>query len=206
MTGDFEKPVAIMMMGRPGAGKDTQAEILAKKMDLIRIVTSDLLQRKFAENPDNPSIKKEKSIFAAGGLNTPSWVLETVKEHVKELSSNNFNGAKGIIFGGSPRTMYEAENLTPFLEELLGRGNIIAFYLEVSEEEGKNRILKRNSRPLDRDPEKIKVRMKEYTERTDLVLNYLEKLGILIRIDGMPPAEDVAAEVEGKLAERISYS
>lgn len=195
MDTDFKKPMAIMMMGRPGAGKDTQAKILADKMNLTQIVTSDLLQKKFKENPNAPKIKKEKDIFSSGGLNTPPWVLETVKEHVEKLAENDFNGANGIIFGGSPRTMYEAENLVPFLQDMLGKENTLAFYLEVSEEEGMNRILKRNSRPLDRDVEKIKVRMKEYSSRTDSVLGYLEKMGILIRINGMPPAEDVAAEI-----------
>ena len=202
MDMDLKKPLAIMMMGRPGAGKDTQAKILSDEMNLIQVVTSDLLQKKLNENPDNPGIKKEKEIFESGVLNTPSWVLSVVKEYIEKLYEGNFNGKNGVIFSGSPRTSYEVENLIPFIEKIFGLKNIFALYLEISEEVGIERIIKRNkenSRSLDEGPEKLKTRTKEFDIRTRPVLDYLEKMGILIRINGMPPAEDVATEIAKKL-------
>jgi len=203
MDMELKKPAAIMMMGRPGAGKDTQAKILADKMGLIRVVTSDLLQKKLNENPDDPDIKKEKEIFESGVLNTPSWVLSVIKEYIEKLAKTNFNGKNGVIFSGSPRTSYEVENLIPFIEKIFGLENIFALYLEISEEVGIERIIKRNKenpRSLDEGPEKLKTRTREFDVRTRPVLDYLEKMGILIRINGMPPAEDVAAEIAKKLS------
>lgn len=199
---DFNKPIVIFVMGRPGAGKDTVADSLAERFHLIRIITSDLLQAKFKETPSDPETKEEKALFESGALNSPSWVLETVKEHVEKLAQVNFQEKNGITFSGSPRTSYEAEHLVPFLEDIFGSGNMFALALDITEEEGIERILKRAGRALDQDPKKLKIRMEHYDNRTRPVLEYLEKRNLLIHIDGMPSPEEVIQNTLARLEEK----
>ncbi|HAM95806.1 TPA: hypothetical protein DEP31_02495 [Candidatus Azambacteria bacterium] len=198
MTANKQK-IVIFVMGRPGSGKDTQADFLAKRFNLLKIVTSDLLQEKFKKSPTEPTVQKEKEIFEKGVLNTPSWVVSAVKEKISELTAGGLEGRDGIIFAGSPRTLYEAENLVPFLENVFGTDNLKAVYLETTAEEAIKRISLRAARALDRDPEKLKVRMTEYEERTMPVLDYFNQRNILIKVDGMPAQEIVFEDILLKL-------
>ncbi len=199
----LEKPIVVMIMGKPGSGKDTQAEILAEKHNLEVIVTSDILRRKFKENPDDPEVRKEKEIYDTGELNTPEWVLKTVKDYIKNLFERDWDGKNGIILSGSPRTLFEAERFIPFLKDIFGKDNMYAFDLEISDEEGMQRILERSARELDKDPETLKVRMQEYRERTQPAVDYIEECGILEKINGMQTIDEVAADIKDKLHEKL---
>ena len=187
-------------MGRPGAGKDTQAEFLAKNLQLISISTSELLKAKLydSDKEEDNIIRKEREIFESGVLNTPLWVLGVIKERVKKLEKTTFDGKNGIIFSGSPRTFFEAENLIPFLEKIFTKKNMIAIYLNVSENEGIRRIVERNKispRSLDSGEEKLRIRTKEFNNRTEPVLKYLEEEGILITINGEQSPEKVYEDI-----------
>lgn len=192
---DNKQKIVIFVMGRPGSGKDTQADFLAKRFNLLKIVTSELLQEKFKKAPTASAVQKEKEIFEKGVLNTPDWVVSVVKEKISELIARDLEGRAGIIFSGSPRTLYEAENLVPFLENVFGIDNLKAVYLETTAEEAIKRILLRAARALDKDPEKLKVRMTEYEERTRPVLDYFNQRNILIKVDGMPAQEIVVEDI-----------
>lgn len=201
----MQKPIAIFIMGRPGAGKDTQAELLAARFNLEHIMTSDLIQQKFQDYQDDPTVKKEKKLFDSGALNTPQWVVSLIKERIEELASRSFEGRSGIIFSGSPRTRFEVENLEPVLEEKFGRDYLFAIYLDISESEGIKRILKRGARALDRDSKKIHIRMSEYDERTKPVLEYFSELGLLQRIDGTPTIETIAKNIQTILEKKYDF-
>lgn len=183
-----------MILGRPGSGKDTQANFLASYYNLAHIKTSQLLQEEFEKAAlegrasPNSEVGRERKIFDSGQLTTPSWVMSVIK---KKISSIKFNKNNGIIFSGSPRTLYEAENLLPFLENIFGKENLFGVYVGITEEEGIKRIIKRNERPLDRDVNILKIRMKEFDERTAPILNLFKEMSILKNIDGMPAPEIV---------------
>lgn len=194
-TYTISRPSAFFIMGRPGAGKDTQAEFLAQELNLHQIKTAYLLQESFKKNSDDPQIVREKKIFETGELNTPQWVLRVVEEYVAQLNAQEFKGKKGIIFSGSPRTKFESDGLVPFLEKIFGTKNLFAIYLDITEEEGIRRILKRNARELDRDPEKLNVRMQEYDVRTKPVLDFFTEHGMLRIVDGMKTPQEVFEEV-----------
>jgi adenylate kinase len=133
------------------------------------------------------------------------------------------DGAKGLIFSGSPRTLPEAEIEIPKLESLYGKDAILVFKLHISAEES----VKRNSqrlfceyshpirpeiavlnpticpddggkvirRALD-DPEVIKVRLKEYESRTVPAIEYIQKRGIeIVDIPGEVTIEAVAEDI-----------
>lgn len=200
--------IAAFILGRPGSGKDTQADILAEKLNLIRISTSDIL-KKTLYNPElenDPDVIKEREIFESGLLCTPSFVLNVIKEHTSKLADKDFDGKKGIIFSGSPRTPYESENLIPFLENMFGKENLLPVYLDISEEVGIGRIIERNKitpRPLDEGEDKLKLRTKEFYEKTWPAIEQFEIRGIpLIKVDGEPVIEEVQRNIDEALKSR----
>lgn len=202
----MDKPICIFVMGRPGAGKDTQAALLSDFFHLENLKTSGLLRARFEATPTDPVVARQKEVFDAGELNDPEWVMGIVLERVEQLFENNFDGKKGIIFSGSPRTLYEAERFVPFLVERFGKDRIVGVLVSVSEQEGIDRILKRNARPLDRDEEILRTRMQEFNERTEPAIDYLRQQDALIAIDGMPAPDVVFEQAKDAIAGRFGIS
>lgn len=200
------QPICVFVLGRPGAGKDTQAALLSDFFYLENVKTSALLKGKFEEVPLDPAIARQKEVFDAGELNDPQWVMSVILERVSYLCENAFDGKKGIIFSGSPRTLYEAENLVPFVQERFGASRVVGVHIEISEGEGIERILKRNARPLDRDETILRTRMDEFNERTSKAIEYLATQNALISIDGMPSPDVVFEQAKSALQARFGLS
>src|ERR1051325_4520026 len=97
---------AIILYGPPGGGKGTQSQLLVRKFDLINFDTGSHIEAIVHDplNKKNKLIQAERTLFDTGKLNTPSWVLQMVKENVARIADLGF----GVILSGSPRTMYEA--------------------------------------------------------------------------------------------------
>lgn len=119
--------MAVILMGPPGAGKATQSELLAKRFDLVHIITSELIKNALyrPENQDDPVIIREKKIFENGGINTPEWVTKMTLAKTEEAAQSK----KGVIFSSSPRTLYEAQVLMPLLKQLYPPKNIFIFFV-----------------------------------------------------------------------------
>lgn len=129
----------IMLFGQPGAGKGTQAEILADKTGYYHFESSKIIE--FHIKNDKPGtvyeieggkykIEDEKERWESGLLNSPPLVVFWMVEKIKELASQE----KSIIFSGSPRTVYEAEKEIPLLKQLYGIENIKFIMLEITAE------------------------------------------------------------------------
>jgi adenylate kinase len=208
---------AVIIYGPPGAGKGTQANLLAWIKNYYHFDTGKYIEE-VVHNPDNQknsAIQRERRLFDTGELCTPSWVLKIVSEKTKKIAKAGFN----IIFSGSPRTVFEAfgdkknQGLIEILERSYGRKNIKIFLLKIKPATS----IKRNSgrmicsicatpilagsqqpvcsicsaplrkRILD-NPETIKIRLQEYKKRTYPILDGLKSRGYKItEIDGEPP-------------------
>ncbi len=138
----MEKQI-IILFGPPGAGKGTQAEILADKTGYYHFESSKIIEACF-ENESDPKgapklfeiegqkykVQDEKKRWQEGLLNSPPFVVFLMVEKIKELAKEG----KSIIFSGSPRTVYEAEKEIPLLKELYGLENIKFILLEITAE------------------------------------------------------------------------
>lgn len=226
----------IILFGAPGAGKGTQAELLSNKMGLYLFETSRILEREFAkaENLSDNSLERfieydgqkfdvlhEKKIWKEGVLCDPPFVTYLVIKEIQKL----FDEGESLVLSGSPRTLYEAEKIMPFVEKLYGTENIKPVLIEIKPEQtifrnshrkicelmrhpilfnketeelttcplDGSKLLKREG--LD-DPETIKVRLKEYADRTMPVFDYFEKNGFKVKkINGEQSVADVYKDV-----------
>ena len=220
---------AIMFYGPPGSGKGTQAELLARRFGFIHFDTGRYLERTLYSSgwQDDPVLKKEREIFDSGKLNTPEWVLNIVRETADKFAKAGL----GVVYSGSPRTMFEAfgdeshEGLLKFLDDIYGKENLAIVFLEIEDE----KAIKRNSArlvcsvcglpiladsKLDRcsfcygkakkrvfdNPEKMKIRIQQFKERTLPILEEAERQGYMIyRINGASAPYEVNTEVMSKL-------
>lgn len=138
----LNKPKAIVIFGPPGAGKGTQADLTAHHFGFAHFDTGKYLESVIYNplNKNNSAIKRERRFFETGKLMTPSWVLDVVKRKVEKIAKAGL----GVVFSGSPRTLYEAKHLIPELEKLYGRRNILFLTIKVTPETS----IKRNSHRL----------------------------------------------------------
>src|SRR3989344_1179098 len=208
---------AIIMYAPPGAGKGTQAKLLVEKFYLVHFDTGAYIEN-LVHDPvklKSKTVQRERRIYDTGTLNTPSWVLKIVKQHTKEIH----DAGLGVVFSGSPRTMFEAfgdaktEGFISFLTRAYGKENIIFIQLIV---DASKSVLRNNrrlvcsmcrssvlgiyhhlkicpscggklvKRTLD-NPEKHKMRIEQYIQRTKPILQELRRHGYrIVSIDGTP--------------------
>ena len=129
----------VILFGQPGAGKGTQAEILAGKTGYYHFESSKVIEACFEKEDSEKvfeidgekfKVADEKIRWKSGLLNSPPFVVNLMVEKIKDLAEEG----KSIIFSGSPRTVYEAEKEIPLLKELYGLENIKFVMLKISPE------------------------------------------------------------------------
>lgn len=101
----------LIIFGAPGAGKGTQGELLARRYDLMRLSTGDLLRD--AVRRETPLGLQAKQIMEAGELIPDPVILGLVRD---VMSDGSVPG--GFIFDGFPRTLPQAHGLDSLLREL----------------------------------------------------------------------------------------
>ena len=180
----------IVIFGKPGSGKGTQADFLKGKYDLYHISTGDLF-RKNISNRTNLGIEA-KSFLDNGDL-VPDIV--TIKMLENEVLVNK--DVNGFIFDGFPRTLNQAESLDIFLESINQKINA-TIALEVDENELITRLLDRGkttSRSDDQDIEKIKNRFNEYNNKTSILINFYQKQSKFYSVNGHGSVDDITSRL-----------
>ena len=94
----------IILLGPPGAGKGTQAQLISKRYNIPQISTGDMLRAAIREGTELGL--KAKSVMESGGLVSDELIIGLVKERIAQPDCEN-----GCIFDGFPRTIPQAEAL-----------------------------------------------------------------------------------------------
>jgi adenylate kinase len=180
----------IILFGKPGAGKGTQAAMLRDAFQLVHISTGDLFRYNIGNNTSLGALAK--SYMDQGDL-VPDEV--TIKMLEAEVDANQDAG--GFIFDGFPRTAKQAEALDEFLhgKEMSIQATIA---LEVDEEVLIKRLLNRgkdSGRADDQDEEKIRNRFEEYNNKTAPLINYYKAQNKFHSITGVGTVTEISKQL-----------
>ncbi len=180
----------IIIFGKPGSGKGTQANFLKEKYSLYHISTGDLFRKNIS---NKTKLGIEAKSFLDNGDLVPDSV--TIKMLENEVLSNK--QVKGYIFDGFPRTLAQAESLDTFLNSINLKINA-TIALDVDENELIIRLLDRGkttNRSDDQDLEKIKNRFNEYNIKTSILINFYNKQGKFYSVDGKGTVDDITSRL-----------
>ena len=202
----------IIMLGAPGAGKGTQAKMIAEKYGLPHISTGDIFR---ANIKNGTELGKEAKEYMDKGLLVPDEL--TVRLLLDRVAQDDCKN--GYVLDGFPRTIPQAEVLDEKLSEL-GEKVDYAINVDVPDENIVNRMSGRRaclscgatyhivsippkkegicdvcgSELVLRDddkPETVQNRLKVYHDQTQPLINFYEKKGVLRSVDGTLPMEEV---------------
>ena len=206
----------IILLGPPGAGKGTQAARLQAARGMVQLSTGDMLREAVAAG--TPVGLEAKAVMARGELVSDAIVSALIGERL------DASAGKGAIFDGFPRTRAQADALDILLGER-GRKLDYVIELGVDEDALVRRIVGRftcvrcgapyhdelklpkvdgvcdvcGSTEFKRRPDDnertVRTRMAEYRAKTEPILPYYEERGLLRRVDGMAPVDEVAAAI-----------
>jgi adenylate kinase len=202
------KPWHLVLLGAPGIGKGTQADLLSQKLGACQLSTGDLFRaaKTIAECERSPAIREALDYMKAGKLVPDSTVVALVQERIHCLHCEG-----SFLLDGFPRTVAQAEALTRILgDEKLTLDGVLSYELPLQ------KILDRLSgrrtcekckaifhvkdlpprvdgvcdhcggrlyqREDDR-PEAIRVRLETYDKSTAPLIDYYSRQGLLVRVE-----------------------
>jgi len=216
--------VYIVILGAPGAGKGTQAAVVAEKLDAAHIATGDMFRE--AQKQDTELAKQARSYMEQGQLVPDGITIEMVLERIAAPDCAN-----GAIFDGFPRNLKQAEALD---EALAGQDKAIdsVVYIKVSEKEllerlGGRWICRQCQTPYhevsspprvagkcdrcggelyqraDDTVETVKERLQVYFAQTAPLIDYYTGAGKLLEVDGEGAVNEVRERILGLVDTRI---
>jgi adenylate kinase len=209
----LERPYRLVLLGPPGVGKGTQAELLCKALGTCHLSTGDVFRAAQCQNEPSPALKAALEAMRRGELVSDGLVVSMVSERSGCLSCGG-----GFLLDGFPRTEAQAEALDELLEQQgVGLDAVLSYELPLDENvdrlSGRRTCSKCKAvfhvtvRPPHREgicdtcggqliqreddrPESIRVRMQAYEESTRPLADYYRRTGRLVSIgaEGTPEA------------------
>jgi len=209
-----KQPKIIMLFGRSGCGKGTQAELLQKEFGFESLSSGNLLRQR-AKISDF-SGKKIKEVVEKGKLIPSFLMFQILIDEIKKIRDKK--DLEGLVIDGSPRVLVEAKLMDEAFK-WYGWKDIYPVLLDISKQEAFNRLTKRRickecgqlipwvgefknlkrcdlcSGELmvrsDDQPEAINARLDYYEKEVKQVVDYYKKQDRLIKVDGEKTIEDV---------------
>ena len=178
--------INIVLFGKPGAGKGTQAEFLKDKYNLVHLSTGDIFRFNIKNNTELGRLAK--TFMDKGDLVPDAVTIQMLQSEVDKNPQ-----AAGFLFDGFPRTIAQAEALDTFLtsknEEITA-----TVALEADDNILVARLLERgktSGRPDDQDEEKIRNRYDEYNQKTAPLMNFYKNQDKFYAVNGIGSIAEV---------------
>ncbi|GHE10876.1 adenylate kinase [Klenkia taihuensis] len=189
----------VVLLGPPGAGKGTQAQIIAGRLGVPAISTGDIFR---ANVSGQTELGRQAKVFMdAGDLVPDEITVAMVSDRLAEPDAK-----AGFLLDGFPRTIAQAEQLRESLTEL-GQTLTCVLELVVDEEELVRRLSGRvvivDGKPVQREddkPETVRHRLEVYHRQTEPLSGWYAEEGLLARIDAIGEIDEVTGRAMDALA------
>ena len=195
----LKKPLRLVIIGPSGGGKGTQAKLIAKEFGLKHFSTGDLLRKEVAKK--TPLGIKIANLVAEGKWVPDEVVFQVLVPHLKKAKK------QGFILDGSPRTLQQAK----MLEELLQKENCSldkVILLKVSPEEiirrWKAKVAQGERFQPGRDDDRLDIlknRLQAYQETIGPIVDFYQRRGKLMVVDGERSIEEIFNDLKNRLLE-----
>ncbi len=183
----------LLLLGPPGAGKGTQAQLLVERLSIPQISTGDMLRAAVAAGSELG--KQAKAFMERGDLVPDELVIAAAADRLAQPDA-----ADGFILDGFPRTSEQAKALDEILSR---RGGALERCVAITVDEGElvARLLKRAQIEgrSDDNEETIRNRMQVYRQETEPLVSYYRDRDLLTEVDGLGAVEEVAKRIEEAL-------
>lgn len=174
-----------MLLGAPGSGKGTQAELLARTLGVPAISTGEMLRKAVAEG--TPLGNRVKGTMAAGSLVDDDLMAQVVRARL-----GSADALAGFLLDGYPRTTSQASTLDELLEEQ-GTQLSSVVLLEVPESVLVKRAL---ARRREDDVESVVLeRLRVFRDKTEPLVEHYGRRGLLRKVDGNREIGEVTAGI-----------
>ena len=190
---EAEKPCYICIIGGPGSGKTTQSRFIYELFDFVHISTGQILRQAIASQrlPNWENVQKRMNEGKSVDSDIVLKLLIDAIDRQKE---------KHIVMDGFPinEENFEAWNMN--VKEKLDA----IFYFEITEDEMKKRLLKRNERDDDNEMS-IRQRIRTFNYETKPLIEYFRNKGKVTIFDGMKTKEELNAGLKAEIMKRRLY-
>lgn len=222
-------PYRLVLLGAPGVGKGTQADLLHERLKACHLSTGDVFRAasRLPECEQSPAMKEALGYMRRGELVPDSTVWEMVRER-----SGCLHCGGGFILDGFPRTLGQAESLKKLMDsEGLELTAVVNYELPVSEIVARlsgrrtcekcKAVYHVKERPPkvegccdrcdgklfqreDDRPESIKVRLEAYDRSTAPLIEFYEKLGLLVQVGAVGTPDEIFERTLARLWKRAA--
>jgi adenylate kinase len=191
------KPVRLLIVGPPGAGKGTQATMIADRYGIPAISTGDIFR---ANIKNQTELGKQVEAIVSSGSYVPDELTNAiVSDRLAEPDAQ-----VGFLLDGYPRTVEQVHELDRVLAENGGALDAVVL-LEADTNEVVARLLNRAAEQgrADDTEEVIRHRQEVYAEQTEPLIALFDQRGIVLRVDGLGTVDDVAGRISAALHDAL---
>ena len=179
----------LVIMGPPGAGKGTQAKLIAEHYQIPAISTGDMFRA--MKTADTPLARQVREIMESGG-----YVSDEITNAIVADRLGMGDCERGFLLDGYPRTLQQVQTLDDYLADSK-RPLSAVISLLADTEEVVARLLKRAviDGRADDNEETIRVRLRVYAEQTEPLLEVYRSRGLLVEVDGLGEIAEVSERI-----------
>jgi adenylate kinase len=179
----------LILMGPPGAGKGTQAQVVADHFGIPAISTGDIFRA-------NVSQGTELGVEAKRFMDAGEYVPDEITNRMVRNRIDEADAEPGFLLDGYPRTLAQVEELDGMIKHT-GHSLDAAVVLTVDPEELVQRLLQRAQTDgrSDDTEDVIRRRQEVYTEQTEPLIGVYRERGLLVELDGMGTVDEVTKRI-----------